>query len=80
MTIKDALGGSTLLTLPIVGDALTTGLYIPDPTNGQIFVQMTAADTTTVGAGVFPYEMTKTLSTKLTIYMQGTIEFINRGY
>jgi len=81
MTIKASIGGATLLTLPIVGDNTTTGLYIPDPTNGEIFVQILAADTITVGAGVFPYEMTITdPSGLISIFMQGTIEFIDRGY
>lgn len=80
MTIKDSIGGATLLSLPIVLNNTTTGLYIPDPTNGQIFVQITDADTTTIGAGVFPYEMIKTdPSSKISIFMQGTIQFIDRG-
>lgn len=81
MTIKDSVGGATLLSLPIVLNASTTGLYIPDPTNGEIFVQITKADTITVGNGVFPYEMTETNpSSKISIFMQGTIQFIDRGY
>jgi hypothetical protein len=81
MTIKASLGGSILLTLPIVGNNTTTGLYIPAPTNGQIFVQILEADTITVGNGIFPYEMTITDSFGLeSIFMQGTIEFIDRGY
>ena len=81
MTIKASIGGSTLLTLPIVGNNTTTGLYIPTPTNGEIFVQILAADTITTGAGVFPYEMTLTHPSGLiSIFMQGTIEFIDRGY
>ncbi len=81
MTVKDTIGGSTLLTLPIVGDALTTGLYIPTPETGEIFVQITGIDTTATGAGVFPYEMIITNPSGLeSIFMQGTMQFIDRGY
>lgn len=81
MTVKDTIGGSTLLTLPIVGDILTTGLYIPTPETGEIFVQITDTDTIATGAGVFPYEMIITNpSGIISIFMQGTIQFIDRGY
>lgn len=81
MTIKDSIGGATLLSLPIVLDDDTTGLYIPIPTDGQIFVQITQADTIATGAGIFPYEMTMTdLDSKDSIFMQGTIQFIDRGF
>lgn len=81
MTIKDAIGGSIILTLPEVLDDITTGLYIPTPTGGKIFIQILEADTVTIGAGTFPYEMTKIDSDGLkTIHMEGTIEFIDRGY
>lgn len=81
MTIKDTIGGTILLTLPEVLNNITTGLYIPTPTGGKIFIQIIEADTVTMGAGVFPYEMTKTDSDNLTtIFMEGTIEFIDRGY
>jgi hypothetical protein len=81
MSIKDTIGGSVLLSLPIVGDNLTTGLYIPTPINGEIFVQITEADSIAVGEGVFPYEMTRTdTDGKDFIFMQGTIQFIDRGY
>jgi len=81
MTIKDALGGSLLLTMPEVLDNETTGLYIPTPTDGKIYIQITEADTVIIGAGTFPYEMTRTDVDGLkTIFMQGTIQFTNRGY
>ena len=81
MTIKDAIGGSTLLSLPIVGNNLTTGLYIPDPTNGQIIIQIMEADSITIGAGSFPYEMIMTNPSALdSIFMQGLIQFVDRGY
>lgn len=81
MTIKASIGGSTLLTLPIVTDNITTGLYIPDPTNGEIFIQIIKAATISTGDGVFPYEMIMTDASSLdSIFMQGTIQFIDRGY
>lgn len=81
MTIKAAIGGATLLSLPIVGDNVTTGLYIPVPLDGQITVQITKADTITVGDGVFPYQMVRTdPSSNESIFMQGTIQFVDRGY
>ena len=81
MTVKASIGGSTLLTLPIVTDNLTTGLYIPDPSTGEIFVQIIKADTISTGAGVFPYEMILINPSGLeSIFMEGTIQFIDRGY
>ena len=81
MTIKAALGGATLLTLPIVGDNLTTGLYIPSPISGVINMQITDTDTALIDAGVYPYEMTVVdTDSKEEIFMQGTIEFVDRGF
>lgn len=81
MTIKDELSGATLLTLPIVGDNLTTGLYIPSPISGIINMQITDTDAGLIAAGVYPYEMTVTdNNSKVDIFMQGSINFINRGF
>lgn len=81
MTIKAALGGATLLTLPIVGDNLTTGFYIPSPISGIINMQITDTDTALIAAGVYPYEMTVVdTDSKEEIFMQGTIEFVDRGF
>lgn len=81
MVIKDSLGGTILLTLNEVGDTMTTGLYIPMPALGLIFIQIMAADSLLVGEGIFPYEMTRTDPDGLLhIFMQGTIEFTNRGF
>ena len=81
LIMKDGLSGSTLLTLNHVGDNLTTGFYIPTPTNGIVNMQLT--DTTTAGltVGVYPYEITRTDSdSKVFIWMQGTIEVFDRGF
>ncbi len=81
LIIKDTLAGSTLLTLPIVGDNTTTGLYIPDPTNGIINMHITDTDSTAVGVGLFPYEMTETDGDlKVDIFIQGNIQFSDRGF
>ncbi len=81
MTIKASLGGATLLTLPIVGDNITTGFYIPSPISGVLNMLITDTDTGLIAAGVYPYEMTATdTDSKVDIFMQGTIEFIDRGF
>ncbi len=82
MTVKDELGGSTILTLPIVVTNLLTGFYIPSPSTGVLFMQISKADTAiTGGAGVYPYEIVVTdPDTKENIYFQGTIEFFERGF
>lgn len=81
MTIKAALGGATLLTLPIVGDNLTTGFYIPSPTTGVLNMQITDTDAGLIAEGVYPYEMTVVdTDSKVDIFMQGTIQFAERGF
>jgi hypothetical protein len=81
MTIKDENGGSTLLTLPIVGDNITTGIYIPDPTSGVLMLLITDTDSIAVGGGVYPYEIASTDTDGLiSPFMQGTIQFLDRGY
>tara|TARA_R110001599_G_scaffold96114_1_gene248797 strand:+ start:335 stop:706 length:372 start_codon:yes stop_codon:yes gene_type:complete len=77
--IKDLVGGSSLLTLAIIGDTQTTGFYIPDPTNGIIYFQIKKEDVLT--AGVYPYEFILTNpSNDDSIFMQGTIQFFDRGF
>lgn len=81
MTIKDGLGGSTLLVLSEVGDDVTTGLYIPSPISGIINIQITDDDTGSIAEGVYPYEITLTDSNgRVEIFMQGTIQFDDRGF
>ena len=81
MTIKAALGGATLLTLPIVVDNITTGLYIPFPATGVLNMLITDTDAGLIDAGVYPYEMTVVdTDSKEEIFMQGTIEFVDRGF
>lgn len=79
--IKDQLGGTLLLNLPQVFNDSTTGFYIPDATTGEINFQITQADTITVGEGIFPYEIILTNSGgKDFVFMEGTIQFIDRGF
>lgn len=81
MTIKDVLSGSTLLTLSIVGDNLTTGFFIPSPTTGIINMQITDTDTGLIAAGFYPYETIRTdVDSKKTVFMQGNIQFFSRGF
>lgn len=81
MTIKDKLGGTILLTLPTVGDNLTTGFFIPSPITGIINMQITQADTVLVGNGTFPYELIETdPDGKDFIFMQGTIQFFDKNF
>ena len=81
MVIKDSLGGSTLLTLSEVGDAVTTGLYIATPANGEVRILIASADSTGITAGNYPYEITYTDSNSLRHpFMEGEIEFTERGF
>ena len=81
MVIKDSLSGTTLLTLEEVGDALTTGFYIPNPTTGVIHMIITDTDSDTVGSGYFPYEMVQTDDlTHSEIFMQGNIQYFTRDF
>jgi hypothetical protein len=81
MTIKDTLGGTTLLSLAIVGSSSATGFYIPTPTDGTINMFITQADVTSVPAGDYVHEIIITNSAgKDEIFMQGTIQFTDRGF
>lgn len=81
MIIKDALGGATLLTLPTVNDNVTTGFYFPSPNTGVINMQITDTDTALIASGTYPYEMTITdTDSKVEIFMQGEIQFVDRGF
>ena len=78
--IKDALGGSVIIAMPEVGNDQTTGLYIADRTTGVILFQIKKADTA-ITAASYPYEITITNpSTDDSVFLQGIIEFANRGF
>jgi hypothetical protein len=81
MTIKDTNGGTVLLTMPIVTDKITTGIYIPSPTDGIMFLQIMRADSVTVGEGYFPFEIIRTDSDGLlSVYITGEIQFYTRDF
>jgi hypothetical protein len=81
MTIKDSLGGTTLLSLVEVGSISLTGMYIPSPTTGVINIQVTDTDTSSIAEGVYPYQIQVVdADDKVEIFMQGTIEFHSRGF
>jgi len=78
--IKVSLGGASIISLPEIGDDQTTGLYIPDRTTGVIFLQIKAADTVQTEFN-YPYEITITdPSTDIEVFMQGIIQFYERGF
>ena len=78
--IKVNLGGASIISLPEVGDDQTTGLYIPDRTTGVIFFQIKAEETAQTPFD-YPYEITITdPDTDITIFMQGIIQFNERGF
>ncbi|MEE9352372.1 MAG: hypothetical protein V3U78_08935 [Thiotrichaceae bacterium] len=69
-----------LLTLSVVGDATTTGIYIPEPTTGEIFIQIRKADSTTVGASDYNYSIRITdPSLNEDLFSYGDISFIGVG-
>lgn len=55
MVIQERNTTTTVLTLDIVANDFTTGIYIPDATLGQLFIQIRKADTTAVGKGNYDY-------------------------
>lgn len=60
MSIQAKNTAVDLLTLSIVGDDSSTGIYIPTPENGEIFIQIRKADTTALGVGSFNYSIRMT--------------------
>jgi hypothetical protein len=81
MTIKDSLGGSILLSLAEVGDAITTGIYIPSPTTGVLNILITDTSSSSIVAGNYPYEITYTQANGLIFpFMIGKIQVTDRGF
>tara|TARA_R100000808_G_C2081635_1_gene105250 strand:+ start:255 stop:635 length:381 start_codon:yes stop_codon:yes gene_type:complete len=80
-SIKDSLGGSEILALPTISDDQTTGLYIPDPTNGQIFLQIKKEQSALISAGDYPFRITRTYpNTDQDVFAEGEITFYERGF
>jgi len=79
MTIQDK-DNVDLLSLPVVGDATTTGIYLPDPTSGELFIQIRKADSIIVGKGDRIYNIRVTdPSGNETPFSYGAISFIEVG-
>lgn len=79
--IKDALGGTSLLTLGIVVNDQTTGFFLPVVTDGSIQFIIKKEDAALIAAGVYPYEFILTNpSGDESIFMGGTIQFSDRGF
>ena len=47
--------GTTILSLSEVTDEVTTGIYIPTPTNGEIFIQIRQAQSTLISPDSYRY-------------------------
>jgi hypothetical protein len=76
MTIQDK-SNVNLLVLSVVGDATTTGIYIPEPKSGEIFIQIRKADSTIIGKGDRVYSIRITdPSGNETPFSYGGISFI----
>lgn len=79
--IKDSLGGTVLLNLPIVVTDQATGFYIPDPTNGEITFIIKKEDVATIAVGIYPYQIIQTTSGgDESVFMEGTIQFTDRDF
>ena len=77
MIIQDKITGVTLLTLPTVFDSQTTGIYVPTPTDAEIFIQIRKADTVVVGKGDQLYNIRMTdPSGNESFFQYGNISFI----
>ena len=80
MSIQAKNTAVDLLTLPVVGNDTTTGIYIPDPTSGEIFIQIRKADSIIVGKGDFNYSIRITdPSANEDVFSYGNISFIEVG-
>lgn len=78
MSIQAKNTAVDLLTLAVVGDDTTTGIYIPDPTNGEIFIQIRKADTLDPGDYNYTIRITD-LSANEALFAYGNISFIGVG-
>ena len=80
-SIKDTLGGSEIVALPTVSDDQTTGLYIPDVTTGQIFLQIKKEDSSGIAAGDKPFQILRTYPNgDIDVFAEGNINFYYRGF
>jgi len=78
-SIKNSLGGTVLIELPTVSDDQTTGLYIPDPSTGVIFIQIKNEDMPSPGK--YPFRIMRTTPNgDIQVHMQGEYTFFTSGY
>lgn len=69
-----------LLTLSVVTDAVSTGIYIPEPISGEFFIQIRKADSITLGKGDYNYSIRITdPSGNEDLFSYGDISFIGVG-
>jgi len=69
-----------LLTLSVVTDAVSTGIYIPEPTAGEFFIQIRKADSIALGKGDYNYSIRITdPSGNEDLFSYGDISFIGVG-
>lgn len=79
MNIKLATETVNFLTLGIVGDLDTTGIFLADPTTGVFQIVITEADTATATATDYNYEIVITdPASKETTFLYGLIKFAER--
>ena len=78
MSIQAKNTAVDLLTLSVVGDDTSTGLYIPEPTTGEIFIQIRKADTLASGDYVYSIRITDP-SANENLFSYGGISFIGVG-
>lgn len=77
MVIRDINSNVDLLTLGMVGDATTTGFYMPAPTTGVVYLQIREEQVAAFSQGECRYKITRTdASGDEHIFMYGIISFV----
>jgi len=80
MSIQAKNTAVDLLTLSIVGDNSTTGIYISDAESGEFYIQIRKEDSTSVGKGQYNYAIRITdPSSNEDLFMYGDINFDEVG-
>ncbi len=80
MSIRPKNSSTDLLTLFIVNDQVTSGLYIPDFNSGAFYIQVRQAQTLAVGAGMFDYFIPMTTpSGDNELFLYGDVSFNQVG-
>jgi len=75
MSIQAPNAAVDLLTLSVVFDDSTTGIYLPNPANGVIFIQIMKADTLSLGDYNYSIRVTDPSNIEKP-FSYGTISFI----